>query len=134
MLGKLDLFAVASARQAHALQRNAVLTQNIAHADTPGFRAQDVAPFRMPEAGAVDAVPRATRPGHVQATASGLGRASVGLREMETHERTPDGNTVDLEQQMVAANQTRATFDLAAGLYARHLAMLRMVVGRGGQG
>jgi flagellar basal-body rod protein FlgB len=126
-------FALASARMAHASQRNNVIARNIAQADTPGFKAQDVEQFgfssmvaRGPDAGS----PKATRPGHLEVrTVASPARAEV-VTAPATNE-TPDGNTVDLEEQIVKAAETRATFELASTLYAKNLSLLRTVLSRG---
>jgi flagellar basal-body rod protein FlgB len=128
MLGGMFVFALASARLAHASQRNAVVARNIAHADTPGFKAQDVAAFDFE--GALPAMePKATRPGHAVGTAP-PGRLEVETRDAPATDESPDGNTVSLEEQMVQAAETRGQFELAATLYAKHLSLLRTAIGR----
>ena len=121
MLNKIPVFALASAR--------------LAHADTPGFKAQDVEAFdfvRMAAGNAGDVAPRATRLGHVSAGPI-AGRPSAALLTPPASDESPDGNTVSLEEQMVHAAETRGTFELAATLYAKNLALLRTVLGRDGR-
>jgi flagellar basal-body rod protein FlgB len=133
MLGGMLVFALSAARLAHASQRNAVIARNVAHADTPGFKAQDVADFdfgRM--AAATSAQPKATRPGHA-AGQSPLGRSEAEVRDATATDESPDGNTVSLEEQMVLAAETRGDFELAATLYAKHLSLLRTAIGRDGR-
>lgn len=133
MLGGMLVFALSAARLAHASQRNAVIARNVAHADTPGFKAQDVAAFDFERMVAATAVqPKATRPGHA------VGRSPLGPAEVEVHDapatgESPDGNTVSLEEQMVLAAATRGQFELAATLYAKHLSLLRTAIGRDGR-
>jgi flagellar basal-body rod protein FlgB len=131
MLGGMLVFALASARLAHASQRNAVVARNIAHADTPGFKAQDVAAFdferSITAAGVTE--PKATRPGHAVGQAA-PGRLEVEVRDAPAIDESPDGNTVSLEEQMVQAAETRGHFELAATLYAKHLSLLRTAIGR----
>jgi flagellar basal-body rod protein FlgB len=130
MLGGMLLFALASARLAHASQRNAVIARNVAHADTPGFKAQDVAAFDFDGApAATAAAPKATRPGHATAP-SPLRRPDAEVSAAPATDESPDGNTVSLEEQMVQAAETRGQFELAATLYAKHLSMLRTAIGR----
>jgi len=135
VLNKIPVFALASARLAHASQRNAVIARNIANADTPGFKAQDVEAFdfaRMAARSASDAAPKATRPGHA-AGGPTAGRPGADVLTPPATDESPDGNTVSLEEQMVHAAATRGTFDLAATLYAKNLALLRTVLGRDGR-
>ena len=80
MLGGMLVFALSAARLAHASQRNAVIARNIAHADTPGFKAQDVAAFEFGRTAAAAAEqPKATRPGHAVG-ASPLERPAAEVR------------------------------------------------------
>lgn len=131
MLGSMLIFALSSARLAHASQRNTVIARNIAHADTPGFKAQDVAGFdfeRLTATGSA-AGPKATRPGHAVGQLP-PGRPEFEVREATATDESPDGNTVSLEHQMVQAAETRGQFELAATLYAKHLSLLRTAIGR----
>lgn len=132
MLGGVFVFALASARLAHASARNAVVARNIAHADTPGFKAQEVEAFDFERmaASAGASEPKATRPGHTRGQ-SLPGRPEVEARAAPATDESPDGNTVSLEEQMVQAAETRGQFELAATLYAKHLSMLRTAIGRG---
>jgi flagellar basal-body rod protein FlgB len=119
---------------AHASQRNSIIARNIANADTPGFKAQDVERFdfggmvaQSPDARA----PKSTRAGHLGAEAVPAASRARVVTPPATAE-SPDGNTVDLEEQMVQAAETRATFELASTLYAKNLSLLRTVLSRGG--
>jgi flagellar basal-body rod protein FlgB len=130
MLAGMLVFALASARLAHASQRNAVIARNIAHADTPGFKAQDVAAFESGRTATTAAAePKATRAGHAVGNTP-PGRAKVEVHEMPATDESPDGNTVSLEEQMVQAAETRGHFELVAALYAKNLSMLRTAIGR----
>lgn len=133
MLGGMLVFALSAARLAHASQRNAVIARNVAHADTPGFKAQDVAPFDFERmVAAPTAQPTATRPGHAVGR-SPLGRPAVEVGDAAATDESPDGNTVSLEEQMVLAAEARGDFELAATLYAKHLSLLRIAIGRDGR-
>jgi flagellar basal-body rod protein FlgB len=133
MLGGMLVFALSAARLAHGSQRNAVIARNVAHADTPGFKAQDVAAFDFGSmVAATAAQPKATRPGHTVGP-SPLGRPEVETGDAPVTDESPDGNTVSLEEQMVLAAETRGDFELAATLYAKHLSLLRTAIGRDGR-
>ena len=45
MFEKLELTRMAQALAAHAGSRMGVIAKNVAHADTPGYKAQDIADF-----------------------------------------------------------------------------------------
>ena len=62
----LNILRLASNLAAHSSARQVVITENIAHADTPGYRARDVADFTTTMGETSGAfVPRATRAGHL---------------------------------------------------------------------
>ena len=45
MFDRLEIFTLAGARAQHAAARQAIVAQNIANADTPGYRARDITDF-----------------------------------------------------------------------------------------
>ena len=61
----LALFNLADRRLAHIGQRQEVLAQNIANADTPGWKSRDLKPFVDMLAHATSAAPWQTQPGHL---------------------------------------------------------------------
>jgi flagellar basal-body rod protein FlgB len=124
----LNVLRLASALAAHATARQQVLAENVAHADTPGYRARDIADF----ASILDSAPafaaRTTRPGHIPFGADPHGfeprdQAALGAE-------TPNGNSVSLEDQMVRAAEVRQEHQLALGVYAKSLDILRTTITR----
>jgi len=97
-------------------QRTELLARNLANADTPGYKAQDLdfrAALASAEGQSSGATLRATQPGHVGAPAAGDALAP-GSTDAFLKYRTPlapslDGNTVDaqLEQAAFADNAVR---------------------------
>ena len=72
MFENLDVFKMSSAMAQHAGQRQAVIAQNVANADTPGFIARDIPDFQSFYASPDDAGhQRATRAGHLNGIAPG---------------------------------------------------------------
>ena len=65
MFQGLNVFKIAHAMATHAGQRQAVIAQNVANADTPGYAAQDIQPFsRGYQQGLTDGM-RASRTTHL---------------------------------------------------------------------
>lgn len=128
MFEKLEVFRMAHAMSVHAGARQAVIAQNMANADTPGYAARDVRPFKeIIETGDVGFVQRATRPGH-------LGGAGVPV-DLSMSERRdaiadPNGNNVSLETEMMAAVDVKRQHDRALAIYKSSLTVLRAAVGR----
>jgi flagellar basal-body rod protein FlgB len=67
MLENIEVMRMAHAMAAHAGQRQALTAQNIAQADTPGYRTQDLSPFAQTYKSAEPLT--ATRAGHLGAEA-----------------------------------------------------------------
>ncbi len=129
MFEKLDIFRMSHAMATHAGARQALVAQNMANADTPGYGAQDIAPFQeVFEARRSAAVPRATREGHLmgQDMPSGLEPS-----EREGMQRDPNGNSVALETEMLNAVEVKRQHDRAIAIYRSSLNQLRTALGRG---
>lgn len=117
------LIAALKAKMRWHEARQGVLAENVANAATPGFRAQDLKAVEASAAGA----PSRTDPRHLTlASSGGPGRAGV----VDGFERTPDGNTVVLEEQMMKAAQNQMDHQMAAMLYQKSLGLLRTALGK----
>lgn len=126
MFDKLEILNMAQGMATHAAARQSVLARNIANADTPGYRAQDVASFADTYQKADDFTLRASRAEHLS------GDPVSG--ETETYftngESAPNGNTVSLETEMMKAVETRNQHDMALTIYKTTLGILRTSLGR----
>ena len=131
MFEKLELTRMAQAMAAHAGARLSVVAQNVAHADTPGYRAGDVASFA--ESYAQDAKHiemRATRAGHL------TGGADSAMPSLEVRRTSlagaPNGNSVSIEQEMVKAASARQDHEMALAIYRNTSSIIRASLGRQG--
>ena len=50
--------------------------------------------------------------------------------QTDFYETTPSGNAVVLEEQLMKVSQTVMEHRITAGLYAKHMGMIRTVLGR----
>jgi flagellar basal-body rod protein FlgB len=117
--------ALAERRLSWLDARQRLLAQNIANADTPGFRAQDAVPF-------ADILSRRLRaPAVVQTDARHIAptRAAHAVTA-RTAERTPNGNTVSLDEQAIRMAETDNAHALAMGLHRKYLGLFRTALGR----
>jgi flagellar basal-body rod protein FlgB len=120
--------ALAESRLRWADRRQQVLAQNIANADTPGFRPADLRPFPQTLARASTGLAR-TDPRHLLPARGGDGQA---VQDRRAAERTPNGNAVALDEQALKVAETDAAHALAMGLHRRYLALFRTALGRQG--
>lgn len=112
-------------------QRQQVLARNIANADTPGYIPSDLKPFES-RGGLAEKAPAvrlaATAPGHLGGTiAPPQGWAEQ--RSKDAVEATPNGNAVDLEEQMAKLGEVGAAHKLATQLYRKYAGMVRTAAG-----
>jgi flagellar basal-body rod protein FlgB len=112
-MSDIYLFEVASEKAQWLSARQTAVASNVANASTPGYRAVDVEPFsamlnKSPIAMAT------TDPGHMTPAASPLD--SLKGVETDPAEETLSGNTVNLEQQMIAIGDVGREFSMTAGV------------------
>ncbi|GIX15474.1 MAG: flagellar biosynthesis protein FlgB [Paracoccaceae bacterium] len=126
----IAILRLADSLASYASVRQGVIAENIANADTPGYRARDLVPFADILAARAEPAfaPAMTRPGHFNLAS---GNADLPLREAHAPgTASPNGNTVGLEDQMMRAAELKLQHDLALGVYAKSLAILRAGLGR----
>ena len=129
MFEKLELSRMAHAMASHAMVRQDAISQNVAHADTPGYKAKDVAPFAQTYAAEDGFAVRTTRLGHLLASAGGY-VAQASLNE-SPDSQSPNGNTVSLETEMMKAAAVRQQYDLALAIAKSSSGIVRTSLGRG---
>lgn len=125
MFEKLELTRMAQALAAHSGARMSVIAQNVAHADTPGYKAQDVPSFDKVFAAEGGAM-RATRPGHISASSEPMSL----IAERAPGREAPNGNTVSLEGEMVKSVEARQSHDMAMAIYRATSDVVRASLGR----
>ncbi|MCU0904808.1 MAG: FlgB family protein [Tabrizicola sp.] len=126
MFEKLELTRMAQGLAAHAGARMGVIARNIAHADTPGYKAQDLPDFaQVFESGGVPL--RATRPGHLSEDTTRPVPAAFASGGTEA----PNGNTVSLEKEMVKSAEARQEHEMALAIYRATSDVVRASLGRG---
>ena len=128
MFTNLNVFRMAQAMAVHAGQRQAIVAQNVANADTPGYRAQELTPFAQSYQGRETAENmRGSRARHLNAGSDG----KPGLTEIITKTDTdPNGNSVSVELEMVKAAEIKHQHDRAITIYKSSLTIMRASLGR----
>lgn len=121
MFGQLEVLKAAQAMARHSADRQFHVARNIAHADTPGYRATDLRPFEdVYDSGKAL---RITRSGHLDTSAAARTVERPG-------EESPNGNTVSVEIEMVAAADVKSAHDRAVTIYGTSMDILRASLGR----
>ncbi|WP_207476440.1 flagellar basal body rod protein FlgB [Arenibaculum pallidiluteum] len=130
---KLGLFRLIKGKMDWLSRRQEVVAQNIANADTPGFRPSDLTPYDFKSAlrTSVRLPPARTDGSHLSGVSSDASGGTV-QRERKTYETALDGNAVVLEEQLMKVAQSSADYQLATQIYRKNVAMLKLAIGRGG--
>ena len=135
---KLNVFQAVARRMAWLGRRQSVLSQNIANADTPGYRPQDLkpqdvksGPFARLVAGKLaPARPAVTHAAHMSGPGGGARRFETAA-DRDTYEVKPSGNAVVLEEQLVKVADTQMNYEVMSNLYRKHLRLFQIAIGGG---
>jgi flagellar basal-body rod protein FlgB len=124
-LSKIPLFEVLTKRMAWLSDRQAVLAENVANADIPGYVAHDLKPpdFQKLLSESTSQVALATtEPGHIQVKPT--------LASLETNETTGSEKKPPVEEEMMKVSQTANDYALVSTLYRANLNLVMTVIGR----
>lgn len=121
------LLALAERRLDWLDRRQAVLAQNIANADTPGYRPRDLTAFRARLEAALTPPMARSHEGHLRGRPSGSDAAREDRRAVEA---VPDGNAVSLDREAVRMAETDTAHALAMAVHRSFTGMFRMTLGR----
>ena len=123
------IFSVLARRMDWLGQRQSVIAENIANADTPDYKPRDLkeAPFRrMLLRQSTPVRPAATHGRHLQ---GGIDPSEAKADETrDRYETSPSGNAVVLEEQLIKMSETQASHQTMANLYRKHVQLLKLAL------
>lgn len=132
----VPLFSMLKQRMGWLGQRQGVLSQNVANADTPKYTPQDLQAQDFEKALRQQAAPAGmgitmtvTNPGHIPSPHKPM--ISKVLKTPDK-EADPLGNSVSLEEEMIKVSDTQAQYQAATDLYAKALTMMKTAIGKNG--
>ena len=132
-LPDVPLMSMLKTRMSWLNQRQDVLSQNVANADTPGYVAHDLKALDFDDVLHTAGVNKAnnltvTDPRHIAIRPAGVDK----FDDVETHdvESNPNGNSVSIEQEMIKVSDTQAQFQAAANLYAKAMSLMKTAIGQ----
>lgn len=118
MFDNMKILHTASLMARHAVQRHAQIAENIANANTPGYKAKDLEAFSE------------TYARSEQSAVHGASAKTFRAERIETPgAASPNGNTVSLEDQMARSSAATRDHDTALTIYSKTLSMLRSSLG-----
>lgn len=131
-LTKIPLFRIMSERMSWLTQRQEVLAQNVANADTPGYKPRDLEPLdfrKMAHQAAQRLSVRATRAGHIVDGESQQSQ-KYAVKEVPDHAGALiNGNSVVLEEELMKVASTAMDYQLTTSLYRKHIGMIKTALG-----
>jgi flagellar basal-body rod protein FlgB len=129
---KLPLLSALTEKMKWHQARQSLLAENVANAETPGYRGRDLKAFGFEEhvknLSTAKIATRATQPTHI--TVSGTGADGFGARDMNNFEITPEGNGVTLENEMMKVTSNQLDYQTITAVYMRSLRIIKSALGR----
>lgn len=130
----LPILSMLRTRLQWAQERQRVLAQNVANADTPNFRPRDLVPPKFDErTGATSTlVPSVTLTRTEQGHMAGIAPngTSFESRRGKAYEIRPTGNAVNLEREMMKVAANQMDYQAVTALYTRSLGLFKTALGK----
>jgi flagellar basal-body rod protein FlgB len=125
----IPLFSMLRTRMQWHQERQKVLAENVANADTPNFRTRDLKPLdfgrEVRTAGQVRIA--STNPAHITGSAGNSAFATGGNAKYDVK---PAGNAVSLEDEMMKVASNQMDYQAAISLYSRSMGLFRTALGK----
>lgn len=136
----IGLFQAISSKVDFLSQRQNVISQNIANADTPGYRPQDLVDVdfsgmlkkELNAGGAVAGVTNVSLASTNQSHMSLNGTSQDDVRarkQKDLYEVAPAENSVILEEQLLNAGRNSMDYNMMINLYQKQVGMFRIALG-----
>ena len=139
-LDKIPLMAVIKSRMGYTNQRQRLIAENVANANTPNYAPHDLKAFTFeaamksqsgPAMGLTPVSTAVTNAGHLE----GKQHAPTGPFKPEDapdSEARLDGNQVVLEDEMMKMTTSKLDYDAAVSFYQQSLGLLKMSIRKPG--
>ena len=126
----LPLFAMLRTRMQWHQERQRLLAENVANADTPGFQPRELSPpqFNRTQSSVLQVSLSRTEPGHIAAASGGSERGQSA--RYGGYEVRSAGPAVNLEDEMIKVAANQMDFQAATTLYTRSLGLIKTAIGR----
>lgn len=128
-ISNLPIFSMLRTKMQWHQERQRLLSENVANADTPHFQARDLTPvkFNEPVAGRANVALARTASNHI---ASANGSAQFSPERNGRYEIRPTGNAVVLEDEMLKVANNQMDYQAATALYSRSLGLIKTALGK----
>ncbi len=133
----IGLFQALGAKMDYLNQRQGVIAQNVANADTPGYKPKDLTPvdFSSMLGSSAGSGVSMSSVSIDMTDGQHLGLAGGGVNararaQKDTYEVSPSGNAVIIEEQLINSSKNMMDYSLMLNIYQKHVGMLRTALGQ----
>jgi flagellar basal-body rod protein FlgB len=131
-LMNLPVFAAVTDKMRWHQTRQGLLAENVANAETPGYRGRDLAQYDFAKrasslASSTSISTTATQPMHFSVASE---NGAFGAQRMANFEITPEGNGITLEDEMMKVSTNLMDYQAATSIYQKSVKILKTALGR----
>ena len=127
-ISNLSILSMLRTRMHWHQERQRLLSENVANADTPNFRPRDLTPPRFDRPAPSPVALTRTSDAHLSARGSGDPRFNT--ERQGGYETRPTGNAVSLEDEMLKVASNQMDYQAASTLYAKSLGLVKTALGK----
>jgi len=128
-ISEIPLFSMLRTRMQWHQERQKVLAENVANADTPNFLTRDLRALdfgsQVQAAGQVRVA--STNPAHITGAAA---NGAFATDRNNKYDVKPAGNAVNLEDEMMKVASNQMDYQAAISLYSRSMGLFRTALGK----
>ena len=141
-VSELPIMAALKKRLKWLNANQSVVSQNIANADTPGYRAKElqqqdfsklvdqVSGAQAGRTATSSVALKTSDPRHLTVGGASAGGENYRAKENDEYEETPDGNAVVLEEENLKLADNQMIYGLAINLYRKNIGLLKSALGQ----
>jgi flagellar basal-body rod protein FlgB len=121
------LFDLLTQKMSYLNQKQGVIAENVANANTPGYKQLELKPFSFGDAlKQAGSGMRTTDPRHIiPASMAGTNAQTVKSKDTDI---LPSGNTVDIEQQMMEVSKTSIDYQTMTSIYRKMTGLFKIAI------
>jgi len=133
----IGLLQALGAKMDYINQRQRLISQNIANADTPNYRPQDLTPVDFGKVleksiGEKSKTVRMETTDKWHLPPPGTVEKPDEKKQKKTYEVAPVGNAVVMEEQLMKSSQNLVDYNMITSLYQKNMSLMKTALGRGG--
>ena len=129
-ISDLPIFSMLRTRMNWHQERQRLLAENVANADTPNYRPRDLAPLdfaREVQQASGQLQLALTSPAHLS---SPTATCAFATQRQGKYDVRPAGNAVNLEDEMMKVAANQMDHQAAISLYSRSMGLIRTALGK----